>query len=164
MFKARMVMNAVFLLVVLLNLFSWFILPDNVAIHFNASGTPDGWAPGWFHIVSFTVLMAVLYASFALAPRLLEEVPAKYVSLPNRDYWLQDENRPEAVRRMSNLMHSFGAVTGLLMLAVLIMLIKANLSDQVRLPGRLMWIMMIAYFSYMAWWLVRIFTAFRIPK
>ena len=110
------------------------------------------------------VLIAVLNGSFALAPRLLDGVPAKYISLPNRDFWLLDENRPEANRRMGNIMYTFGAATGLLMLGVLILLIAANLSDPVRLDGRIFLVMFISYLAYTAWWLVRVFTAFRIPE
>lgn len=164
MLKARTVLNTVFLLIVLLNLFSWFILPDNVAIHFSGSGAPDSWMSKGAHILIFTVLMAVLYASFALAPRLLDGVPAKYISLPNADFWLLDENRPEAVRRMAGLMYSFGIATGLLMLGVLILIVAANLSDTVMLNGGIFLVIFILYIAYTIWWLVRIFTAFRIPE
>ena len=164
MLKTRTVLNVVFLLVVLFNLFSYFILPDNVAIHFGGSGAPDSWMSKGAHILIFMVLMAVLYGSFALAPRLLDGVPAKYISLPNRDFWLLDENRPEAIRRMESIMYNFGIATGLLMLGVLILLIAANLSDPVRLDGGIFLVMFISYIAYTAWWLVRVFTAFRIPK
>jgi len=164
MFKARTVLNTVFLVTVLFSLISWLVLPDNVAIHFSASGVPDSWVSRGFHIVMYTVLMAVLYASFAFAPRIFDGVPKKYISLPNSKYWLLDENLPEAVRRMSRLMYSFGAATGLLMLGVLILIIKANLSDPVALHGGISWVLLISYFAYTAWWLVRVFTAFRIPK
>ncbi len=164
MLKARTVLNTVFLLIVLLNLFSWFILPDNVAIHFSGSGAPDSWMSKGAHILIFTVLMAVLYASFALAPRLLDGVPAKYISLPNADFWLLDENRPEAVRRMAGLMYSFGIATGLLMLGVLILIVAANLSDTVMLNGGIFLVIFILYIAYTIWWLVRVFTAFRVPE
>ncbi len=165
MLKAQKVLNTVFIVTVLFNLLSWVVLPENVAIHFGGSGAPDSWAPRWFQVVMFTVLLIVLYASFALAPRLLDGVPKKYISLPNSDYWLKDENLPEAVRRMSSLMYSFGIATGLLMLGVLILVVMANLSDPVRLPGgRMPWIMLISYFAYTAWWLVRVFTSFRVPR
>ena len=164
MLKARTVLNAVFLLVVLFNLFSYFILPDNVAIHFSRGGAPDSWASSGTHILIFTVLMAVLYGSFALAPKLLDGVKAKYISLPNRDFWLLDENRPEAIRRMAGLMYTFGTATGLLMLGALILTVAANLSDPVRLNEGIFLVMFISYLAYTAWWLVRIFTAFRVPE
>ncbi|MCK4549405.1 MAG: DUF1648 domain-containing protein [Candidatus Krumholzibacteria bacterium] len=163
MLKARTVLNAVFLLVVLFNLFSWFILPDNVAIHFGGSGAPDSWMSKGAHILIFMVLMAVLYGSFALSPRLLDEVPKKYISLPNSDYWLLDENMPEAKRRMENIMYTLGVATGLLMLGVLILIVAANLSDTVRLNGGIFLVMFISYIAYTAWWLVRVFAAFRVP-
>ncbi len=164
MFKAWTVLNTVFLLLILFNLFSWFILPDNVAIHFGRGGAPDNWMSKGAHILIFTVLTGVIYGSFALAPRLLDGVPKKYISLPNRDYWLLDENLPEAVRRMSGLMYSFGIATGLLMLGALILTVTANLSETVRLNEGIFFVMFIAYIAYTAWWLVRIFTAFRVPK
>ena len=164
MFKARTVLNTVFLLVVLLNLFSYFILPDNVAIHFGGSGTPDSWMSKGAHILLFMILMVVLYGSFALAPRLLDGVQDKYISLPNKEYWLLEQNRPEAIRRVENIMYTFGIATGLLMLGVLILIITANLSDPVTLHGGIFWSMLISYFAYTAWWLVRVFAVFRIPK
>jgi len=164
MLRARNLLNLVFLLVVLINLFSYFILPDNVAIHFGRDGAPDSWMSKGAHILIFMVLMAVLYGSFALAPRLLDGVPAKYISLPNGDFWLLDENRPEAVRRMAGLMYTFGTATGLLMLCVLIMIVAANRSDTVRLNGGIFLVIFISYIVYTVWWLVRIFTAFRVPK
>jgi hypothetical protein len=163
MLKARTVLNAVFLLVVLFNLFSYFILPDNVAIHFSRGGEPDSWASRWTHILIFTVLMAVLYGSFALSPKLLEGVPSKYISLPNKDFWLRDENRPVAVRRMAGLMYTFGTATGLLMLGAMILTVAANLSDPVRLNEVIFLVMFISYLVYTVLWLVRIFTAFRVP-
>lgn len=164
MLKARTVLNAVFILVVLLNIFSFFILPDNVAIHFSGSGMPDSWMSKWAHIILFMVLMAVLYGSFALAPRLLDGVQDKYISLPNKEYWLLEQNRPEAIRRVEKTMYSFGIATGLLMLGVLILIVAANLSDTVRLNGEIFMVIFISYIAYTAWWLVRVFTAFRIPK
>jgi len=163
MLKARTVLNAVFLLVVLFNIYSWFILPDNVAIHFSRGGAPDNWASKGTHVLIFIGLMAVLYAGFALSPKLLEGVPAKYVSLPNSDYWLLDENRPEAIRRMAGLMYSFGIATGLLMLGTSIISVAANLSDPVRMNEGIFIVILIAYLAYTAWWLVRIFAAFRVP-
>ena len=164
MVRARTVMNAVFLLVVLLNLFSYFILPDNAAIHFAWGGGPDNWASKGMHILLFTLLMGVVYACFALSPRLLDGVPAKYISLPNRDFWLLEQNKPEAVRRLRALLYTFGTATGLLMLGTLILLVVANRSDPVRLNEDIFLIMFISYIVYTVWWTVRVFTAFRIPK
>ena len=161
--RTRSVLNAVFLLVVLFNLFSWFILPDSVAIHFGRGGAPDNWASKGTHILIFTGLMAVLYAGFALSPRLLEGVPSKYINLPNKDFWLRDENRPGAIRRMAGLMYGFGIATGLLMLGASVVSVAANLSDPVRLNEVIFLVMFISYLVYTVLWLVRIFTAFRVP-
>lgn len=162
--KVRRILDTVFLLVVLFNLFSWFILPDSVAIHFGRGGAPDNWASKGTHILLFIGLMAVLYVGFALSPKLLEGgIPSKYISLPNRDYWLLDKNRPEAIRRMAGLMYSFGIATGLLMLSASILSAAANLSDPIMLNEGIFLVFLFAYIGYTIWWIVRLLAAFRVP-
>jgi uncharacterized membrane protein len=164
MIKVGAILNAVFLITVLFNLFSWFILPDNTAIHFSRGGVPDNWASKDAHVIIFTGIMVVLYAGFVLSPNLLSGLPAKYINLPNREYWLRDENRPEAESRMRELMLTFGIATGLFMLSVSAMSVAANLSEPVRLSEGIFLVIFISYIAYTVMWLVRLLTAFRIPE
>ena len=112
--KARSILNAAFALAVLFNAASYFFLPENVAIHFGRGGVPDSWMSRGASILFVTGLTILIWAGFLVSPRILEDTPAKYISLPNRDYWLREENRKEAVRKMGVLMHSFGIATAVL--------------------------------------------------
>ena len=164
MFRTRNVLNTVFLLVLLFNIFSYFILPENVAIHFGRGGEPDGWSSRGIYLLIMNGVLAIIYVSFYLSPKILDVVPAKYISLPNSEYWLNDENRQEAVRRLTGMMDSFGAVTVLLMLAVSILTVMANRSDPVMLNDGITWILFILYMIYTVWWSVRLLIAFKVPE
>jgi uncharacterized membrane protein len=162
--KARTVLDIVFLIVIVFNLASWIFLPDNVATHFGRGGQPDGWMSKGTHVIIFTGLMILIYLSFVFSPKILDVVPARYISMPNREYWLTDENRPEAVRRMAVLMFGFGTVTGILMLAVSILTVAANLSETVRLNEGISYLLFLLYLGYTVWWVVRLLIAFRVPE
>ena len=162
--KARTVLDIVFLIVIVFNLASWIFLPDNVATHFGRGGRPDGWMSKGTHVIIFTGLMILIYLSFVFSPKILDTVPAKYISMPNREYWLTDENRPEAIRRMAVLMFGFGTVTGILMLAVSILTVAANLSETVRLNEGISYLLFLLYLGYTVWWVVRLLIAFKVPE
>jgi uncharacterized membrane protein len=164
MAKARRILDVVFLLAILFNLGSLLFLPENVAIHFGRGGMPDSWASRTFHVVFSTVLMVLLYAGFALSPKLLEGTPARYINLPNREYWLREENLPEAIRRMAGLMYSFGIATGLLLLSAAVLSAEANLSDPVRLNESVFLPLVIVFLVYTVVWIFRLFAEFRVQE
>ena len=72
-------------------------LPNVVASHFNARGAANGWQTkqAFFQVlVGITVLAAVL--GFAI-PQIIVRVPAQFINLPNKDYWLAQEHREETL-------------------------------------------------------------------
>ena len=164
MIKARYIMHAVFLLAILFNLSSYLFLPDGVAIHFDRGGMPDSWMSKNSHIIFSTGLFVLLYVGFALSPNVLKGPPSRYISLPNKYYWLIDENRQEASRRMAGLMYSFGIATGLLLLASAILSAAANLSDPVKLNTGILLPIFTLYVVFTVWWVFRLFIVFRVPK
>jgi uncharacterized membrane protein len=164
MLNSRNVLNSVFLVTLAYNIYSYFILPDNPAIHFGSGGEPNDWASkGMFLLFSLGIL-AIIYLSFYLSPKIIEKVPAKYVSLPNNEYWLSDENKPEAIRKITGMMDTFGSVTGLLLLAISVLTVKANQSDPVLLNEDITWLLFILYLGYTVWWAVRLLIAFKVPE
>lgn len=164
MLKNRKILDAVFLLVILFNLSSFFVLPDNTAVHFGRGGEPDGWASKGTHILWFAGTMALVYAGFVYSPKVLDVVPVRFVSLPNREYWLLDENKTEAKEKFAGLMYSFGAATGLLLLGASIMSVLANLSDPVMLQEGIFLFLTGIYLIYTIWWIVKLYIEFKVPE
>jgi uncharacterized membrane protein len=137
-------LQAVFFILVLLALSqaAWqhSRLPARVAIHFNAAGRPDGWAPREVQTtlhVGTILFMAALIEGLAL---IQARLPAKLINLPHRDYWLAAE-RAEATRAW--LVGSVLAI-GCALLAFFIglfhLLYLANLAPAPRLTPEVWWL------------------------
>ncbi len=73
--------------------FSLGLLPERVATHFNGAGNPDGWMsrPA---LLAGAAAFGLVFPLFVVAIcSLLRFLPARFVNLPNRDYWLEPERR-----------------------------------------------------------------------
>jgi len=78
-------------------LVSLAVLPDRVAIHFGVDGLADGWATKQMHVLLITGLHVVLFLALYIQPWLVMKVPARWISMPHKDYWLAPENRPRTL-------------------------------------------------------------------
>ena len=73
-------------------------LPQRVASHFGSEGSANGWMGRSWYLV-FTALLPLLIAGiFAGTAAWVKTIPAKFVSIPNRDYWLAPERRERLSR------------------------------------------------------------------
>ena len=160
----RIFFLATFAANVVLTLVSWVILPDNVAIHFRGDGMPDGWAPIWFHGLIFLGMQLVLFVTIFFGSRLSVGLPARWVNLPNKDYWLQEENQARTQKILSSLLLEFGTAMFLFLFFVGILTTQANLSNPVRLNNAFFWPSFILFMAFMGYWCIKVFLAFRIPK
>jgi len=149
---------------IVLSLVSWVILPDNVAIHFGSNGMPDGWAPVWFHVLVFLGVQLVLFVTVFFGTKLSVGLPSRWVSLPNKDYWLRQENLPKTQEILSTMMLEFGTAMFLFLFVVGILTLKANLSDPARLSNEFFWPSFILFMAFMAYWCIKLLLAFRVPK
>lgn len=152
-----------FLANVILSLASLAVLPERVAIHFGPSGMPDGWASSGANTLMMLGMDTFLFCSFYFSPLLIARMPAKWISLPSRDYWLAPERRPRAVEMFSQRMWQFGAVLFLFLLVVALLALEANLSDPVRLDGTALWVALAVFFGYTLYWTIALVRAFRAP-
>jgi len=146
-----------------LMLVSLLMLPDQVAIHFGAGGRPDGWASKWTHVLLFVLIELPLFALFMLSGRLTLGVPAKWLSLPHKDYWLKPENRAELQARFGALMQEFGCALFGFLLVVGLLTLDANLSEPVRLDENLFLAAFAAYMLYVLYWLVKLVRRLKPP-
>jgi hypothetical protein len=148
----------------LLNVWSLFVLPDEVAIHFGRGGKADGWASREFHVILLSVFQTILFVVFYFMPRIINKIPARYINLPNRDYWLSDKNRETALRKLENTMFEFGTALLAFFLFVTYLTIQANLSHPVRLNEDLFFPVFILFMLYTVLWTIRVIVSFRKPK
>ncbi len=108
-------------------------LPDVVASHFGGSGAPNGAMPRTTYVGFMLVLIVGLPALLVFVTWFTVGKPGARINLPNREYWLAPERRAGTVARLRAAMLQFGA----LLLAFLCyghwLVVRANLSQPVRL-------------------------------
>ena len=160
----RIFFLATFAANVILTLVSWVILPDNVAIHFGANGVPDGWSPAWFHVLIFLGMQLVLFVTIWFGSKLSLGLHGRWVNLPNKDYWLQEENLPKAQERIASTMMEFGTAMMLFLFVIGVLTIKANLSDPVRLSNEFFWPSFLIFMAFVVYWCIKFLYLFRVPK
>jgi len=103
-------------------------MPQRMASHFAADGSPNGWQSR----EAFFVLMIVVSSASAvvcvLAPRQIAAKSNARINLPHRDYWLAPERRAETMRTISATMAWFGCGILLVLISGTFLALQANLA------------------------------------
>lgn len=159
----RAIFIASFLANVILDLASSVILPDRVAIHFGLGGSPNGWASNLTSTLLMLGTNSLVFISLYFSPRLLTTLPIKWISLPNRDYWLDPEHRLQAMEKFSLFIWRFGTVLLSFLFLTGLLSLMANLSDPVRLDERPLLIALALFVAYTVYWTVSLVRAFNVP-
>lgn len=160
----RIVFVASFVANVMLALVSLAILPERVAIHFGWGGMPDQWASKETHALTLLGLETCLFLILCLLPRLAGAIPARWVNLPNKPFWLAPENRARFQAKCAALIHRFGTALFFFLFAFGLHAIQANLAQPVRLQQRSLFVFLAMFVAYAIGWCIAFFRAFRVPK
>ena len=153
-----------FLANLILSLISLAILPERIATHFGSGGLPDGWSSSYAGTLMMLGVNSFLFVTFYFSPRIIDKVPARWISLPNRDYWLAPERRWRAVELLSDYMWQFGTALFLFMFVAGLLTLRANLSDPVRLDETAFLTALAIFLGYVVYWTIALVRAFRVPK
>lgn len=135
-------------------------LPLHVASHFDGNGVPNGWSSRNGFMVLYLVMVAVNVGIFVALPAWIGRQPDARLRLPHAAYWLAPQRRVQSVAFFSSHLSRFGVATLLLLLAAVQLVIEANLRPLPRLSPWFIWLLL-AYFVYLALWLVRLGLRFR---
>ncbi len=147
-----------------LALVALILSPATVAIHFGYGGEPDGWAPAYVSALIMVGANGVLFLLLCFIPRLIRKTPARWINLPNKEYWLREENKNKMFSLLTEMSFQFGTLTFIFMFVVGLLSLQANLSNPVRLRTSIFWWPLGMYMAYTVFWVVRLIRAFRIPK
>lgn len=140
-------------------------LPELVAVHFNAAGVANGFMTRedcHSFMLTFTLgAPAFIAVVTGLIPRVL---PASMINIPNRAYWLAAERAGDSIAFLSEQGVWFSCILLILLAYVDWMLARANESTP---PGfstqRFGWAMG-AFACAIAFWAMRMFRRFRLPR
>jgi len=145
-------------------LFFYSLLPDRMAIHFNASGRADGWGSKHQFFIFYGIIVVVMSLLFWGLPLVIRLVPESLINLPNKGYWLAPERKKQTLDRLSDQMLFTGCMALLLMDGILFLVIKANLSAIPALPTEWMWGLIVVFIAANVAWTISLIRSFRRPK
>lgn len=128
-------------------------LPDRVPGHVGATGEVTWWGDRTGHVMTTSVLGAVVFLLFWLAPWMVRRLPADLVNLPHKDYWLAPRNRDRAAAMVRDDMGWIGAATlGLVGFAMWRIGAIARGGEGL---GVAFWVLLAAYLVVVIGWSVR---------
>jgi hypothetical protein len=138
-------------------------LPQTVASHYAADGTPDGMSSKADFFLYYGLTVAFVFVVMVGSTWMIEKLPARYINLPHKEYWLESGRLPEAREKINDGMWSMTAATMLLLVGVQELVLQANLARS-GMNGLLMWIMFGAYMIFSFVWTAKLLTAFTPPE
>jgi uncharacterized membrane protein len=154
---------AISVLGVLQSLYFYTQLPERVAMHFGNGGFPDSWASNEVNLAISVVMYVCLAAMFIAIPSTLKYIPVRFVSLPNRDYWLAKERIESTIKQIGHFFNLFGTALLAFFLILGYLVYRANMSDPVVLNERAVWSITGCFLLFTVVWLVVLFRKFRLP-
>lgn len=147
-----------------LNIYNWQILPDRVAVHFGNGGEPNGWAGKDSNFFITQGLYVFMFLMFYGSPFLISKIPSRWVNIPNRDYWLNPENRNITQTKMTTFMSEMGIYILLFFIYIGQLTVQANLNPSVRLDESEFCIALWIFCILIIYWMVKFLLAFRKPS
>jgi uncharacterized membrane protein len=134
----KQIPRAIFFLIVIVTMAQCIhdfpLLPQRMASHFGASGSPNGWmTKTHFFIIYAVALLPALFIEFWLH-RKISNTPGARMNLPNKDYWLAPERRSETFAYFETFFAWYGCAFLFVIAAVMGLAMRANFETPPQLP------------------------------
>ncbi len=110
-------------------------LPPMVASHFGAGGLPDDWISRKAFLACELGTTAALVVLFLGIEWALRKIPASWVNMPNKDYWLAPERREDTMARLASPVAWIGGATLVFLAGVSCLASRANLQPKVQMSN-----------------------------
>ncbi len=137
--------------------------PDEMAVHFGGAGRPNGWMTKQAMYGLYAGLLLVESVMFVGLGFLLGVIPVSLINLPHKDVWLKEPHRDHTLRTLREQMMLFGLVTCLFLIAVMTLVIHANLNQPPVLDSATFLVGLIGYLVFTLIWCVGLVSRFRQP-
>jgi sterol desaturase/sphingolipid hydroxylase (fatty acid hydroxylase superfamily) len=135
-----------------------------MAVHFNADGFGDGFAPPLEHAVMLCVNIGIMAAVFVGMPSLITVLPTWCINIPNRNFWAKEENRPQMIRRLRSFCDTFGVGIMCLFLLIQWTVFQANQKIPPKLDMLTFWFTLGIFGIFCIIEIIRLNLSFRLPK
>lgn len=140
------------------------LLPENVAVHFNATGQANGWMPRSQHLLTLSSLAFGLPTFIIGLCFCFRFLPPSLLSVPQADYWRSPEHYPEACRILLQWAVQFSVISLLWTAALNQLIAKANQASPPHLPTTSVFFLTVAYLIALAVLIGLLFWRFASPQ
>ncbi len=86
-------------------------LPEIIASHYNFKNEPNAWMSKQSAIIIHYAVVAFLTIMFSCFIYFIPKLPKSMINLPNKDYWLNENNREETFLVFRRFMFWLGSIT-----------------------------------------------------
>ena len=113
-------------------LYTYYYLPEQIAIHYNSQGVPDNFLSRetFFYVVAAFIILLNLFLS--LIGRMLLNFPDELLFIPNRNYWLANaESREKLLFLLRNWINSLATILNFYIMAMLFITLRLHTNQRV---------------------------------
>jgi len=113
-------------------LYTYYYLPDKIAIHYNEIGVPDNFLSreAFFYVAAFFIIL--LNVLLSLIGRLLLGLPKQALMVPNRPYWLANaDNQEKLMYILRNWINSLATALNVYILAMIFITLRLHTNQRV---------------------------------
>jgi hypothetical protein len=134
-------------------------LPAEVARHFGAAGQPDAWCGKGQFLIFHLGTIAFLAGVFLGVGLVLRKLPAGFINLPNKEYWLAPERRQQTLDYLQPRFLWLGSLTMVFLLDAAGQTFQVHLGQAARLNH--MWQGLGVFLAATATWGIALCAKFR---
>jgi uncharacterized membrane protein len=135
-------------------------LPEVVASHFDARGVANGWqTKSAFFAVFVGVTVLAVVVGFGV-PRIIGVVPARWINLPNKRYWLAPEHLAETLEFLNTYFAWFGCAVFLIVILTFDYAVQSNLHPDHPPDISRMWYILAGFIAFAVVWITRLLRRF----
>jgi hypothetical protein len=136
-------------------------LPPMVASHFAAGGAANGFMPRGSYLRFITVLLVGLPLLIVLLSNITSILPARFINLPNREYWLAPERQADTLAYLGKQGARFGVILATFICFAHWLVLQANAHSPPLFPESIFLIGMAAFLVGLVIWLGGLIVHFR---
>jgi len=142
----------------------FFSLPEIVANHFGNNGIANGWMSKNANFIISSLVIIFNTMIFSSISIIFNNVPVKFISFPNKTYWLAPDRKEHSIKIMSDWFYLFGFITNLFTIIVFHMVFMANQKTPPTLNEDMFTSLLMVYFLFLIIWIVLLFRRFKIRR
>ena len=143
-------------------LYYYPLLPDMVAAHFDAAGSPDGWAAKNSFMAAYlgaALFIMLLFSGISLG---IARLPDSKINIPDKEYWLAPQRRRQTFDLIAQFMFWLAAATLALVLDISNQSIQVQMGRSSELDHPFSSIML--YLGFSLTWAVALMLRFQNSK